>query len=356
MTTSGLDVAGKTLVMLVNDPLPRHVAVWGLHDVLRWALDPQVRAGTEEHRGAWRPPRAREIEAAGYPFTVVQGKTSEQFDLATPNATCRAPPWRGGSPSTSQGVRKMAGQDFDALKASAATRDFAGAVRRHREHHAAQQAPHRRFGQRGGEARGEPIRRSRTRSWCTRRTGITSAPDAGQGDSIYNGGLDNATGTAGLLAMAGRKAMPAAPKRSIVFLAVTAEERGWGRSTTGFHYPALSAQQDGRQYQHGRAQHLGATMTWWSSPRSLGADDYASAAPPRRGASSLLPTPSRRRATITPAPTTSPCRLGGVPAFLRRGRMDYIGKPADLWAAEARRGTVNDLVTFPQDEIKAGGI
>jgi Zn-dependent M28 family amino/carboxypeptidase len=47
------------------------------------------------------------------------------------------------------------------------------------------------------------------------------------GDSIYNGALDNASGTAGLLEMARAfKNMKAKPERTIVFLAVTAEEQG----------------------------------------------------------------------------------------------------------------------------------
>lgn len=47
------------------------------------------------------------------------------------------------------------------------------------------------------------------------------------GDSIYNGALDNASGTAGLLEMARVfKNMKAKPERTIVFLAVTAEEQG----------------------------------------------------------------------------------------------------------------------------------
>lgn len=54
-------------------------------------------------------------------------------------------------------------------------------------------------------------------------------PDA-EGDSIYNGALDNASGTAGLLELAKTfKSMKAKPYRTIVFLSVTAEEQGlWG--------------------------------------------------------------------------------------------------------------------------------
>lgn len=52
------------------------------------------------------------------------------------------------------------------------------------------------------------------------------APDE-TGDSIYNGALDNATGTASLLEIARAfNAMKTKPERSVVFLAVTAEEQG----------------------------------------------------------------------------------------------------------------------------------
>ncbi len=48
-----------------------------------------------------------------------------------------------------------------------------------------------------------------------------------QGDQIYNGALDNATGTGGLLEIAEAfMALPTPPDRSILFLAVTAEEQG----------------------------------------------------------------------------------------------------------------------------------
>ena len=51
-------------------------------------------------------------------------------------------------------------------------------------------------------------------------------PDA-NGDSIYNGAADNASGTASLLELARAfKSLPAQPERTIIFLSVTAEEQG----------------------------------------------------------------------------------------------------------------------------------
>lgn len=56
------------------------------------------------------------------------------------------------------------------------------------------------------------------------------------GDNIFNGAVDNATGTAALLELAeAYAALPEPPERSIVFLATTAEEQGLLGS---FHYAA----------------------------------------------------------------------------------------------------------------------
>ncbi|PAM31992.1 peptidase M20, partial [Acinetobacter baumannii] len=50
-------------------------------------------------------------------------------------------------------------------------------------------------------------------------------PDA-RGDRIFNGALDNASGTASLIELARGFAKAPRPQRSVVFLAVTAEEKG----------------------------------------------------------------------------------------------------------------------------------
>ena len=51
--------------------------------------------------------------------------------------------------------------------------------------------------------------------------------DGMEGDHIYNGAIDNATGTAGIISIAQAfKQLPEAPDRSVTFVAVTAEEQG----------------------------------------------------------------------------------------------------------------------------------
>ena len=64
--------------------------------------------------------------------------------------------------------------------------------------------------------------------------------DPVNGDNIYNGAADNASGTAALLEIARAFAsMPTAPRRSLLFLAVTGEEEGLLGSDYYAHYPTL---------------------------------------------------------------------------------------------------------------------
>ncbi len=64
------------------------------------------------------------------------------------------------------------------------------------------------------------------------------------GDSIYNGAADNASGTAALLEMARAfSLLPKAPRRSLLFLAVTGEEEGLLGSDYYAHYPTVPIKQ-----------------------------------------------------------------------------------------------------------------
>jgi Zn-dependent M28 family amino/carboxypeptidase len=62
------------------------------------------------------------------------------------------------------------------------------------------------------------------------------------GDAINNGALDNALGIAAMLEVARAfQAAPTRPKRSILFVAVTAEEKGLLGSDYLAHYPVVAA-------------------------------------------------------------------------------------------------------------------
>ena len=232
----GVDVKGKTLLMLVNDPPvpdpsdPR-------------ALDPKVFGGKamtyygrwtykyEEgaRRGAAAVILIHETGAAGYPFSVVQGKTAEQFDLVTPDKNLGRAELEGWiTLDKAKALFAMAGQDFEALKQRAATRDFRpvtfGVTASMRIENKL-----RTIDSKNVVAKlpgSDPARRDEyvvyTAHWD--HFGIGQPVN---GDAIYNGALDNASGTAGLLELARAFTLvKPAPRRSILFLFVTAEEQG----------------------------------------------------------------------------------------------------------------------------------
>ena len=225
----GLDVEGKTVVILVNDPgfatgdpelfNGRAMTYYG-----RWTYKYEEAA----RQGAAGALIVHETEAAGYPWLVVSGSWSgEQFDLDLGDA---APPrvaiegWLTGEAARS--VFASAGVDLDEAVSAAASREF--------------------------EAR--PLGLQASVAVTNSLSSMESANVVGMlpgskhpdeyivytahwdhlgvarsvlQDRIYNGAVDNATGVAGMLEIAEAfAAMDSGPERSIVFLAVTAEESG----------------------------------------------------------------------------------------------------------------------------------
>jgi len=232
----GVDVAGKTLVMLVNDPpVPDPASPSGLDAKTfggramtyygRWTYKYEVGA---RHKAA-AVLIVHETGPAGYPFAVVQGKTGEQFAFVTPgNNMDRAAIEGWITLDQAKALFTRAGRDFDRLKAQAATRAFRpvplGLTASMTIHNTL-----RRVDSQNVVARlegGDPAVRDEhvvfTAHWDHFGIGEPIA-----GDKIYNGARDNATGTAALLETARAfTRLPKPPRRSILFLSVTAEEQG----------------------------------------------------------------------------------------------------------------------------------
>src|SRR5215831_1305808 len=128
----GVDVKGKTLVMLVNDPPvpdpakpeeldPKTFGGKAMTYYGRWTYKYEIGA----MKGAAGVLIVHETGPAGYGFNVVQGKTGEQFDLITPDKNMGRPAIEGWiTLDKARDLLKLAGQDFDALKKQAATREF----------------------------------------------------------------------------------------------------------------------------------------------------------------------------------------------------------------------------------------
>src|SRR5262249_53053091 len=128
----GVDVTGKTLVMLVNDPAvpdpsnpneldPKTFGGKAMTYYGRWTYKYEI----GQQKGAAGVLIVHETGPAGYGFNVVQGRTGEQFDLVTPDKNMSRPAIEGWiTLDQTKALMKLAGQDFDALKKQAATRDF----------------------------------------------------------------------------------------------------------------------------------------------------------------------------------------------------------------------------------------
>jgi Zn-dependent M28 family amino/carboxypeptidase len=237
-----VDVRGKLLVMLVNDPPvpdPRDPAaldenVFGGKAMTlygRWTYKYEI-AAKKQAAGVLL---VHEDGPAGYPFGVVQASWGrENFELAEPSDP--------GSPrraavegwirnDKAKELFKAAGLDLEQLKAAAAKRDFRpvplkdfkAELHVHNEQHELRsrnviaRLPGR-----------DPARRGECIVYTAHWDHLGTDPTLPEEDKIYHGAVDNASGVAGLLEIAALFADPKSspPPRSILFLATTAEEKG----------------------------------------------------------------------------------------------------------------------------------
>ncbi len=224
----GVDVRGKTVVVLVNDPgfATEDVALFNGRSMTyygRWTYKYEEAA----RQGADGVLVVHQTGPAGYPWAVVEaGWSGQQFMLAEKGdePLVKVEGWI--SEETARTVFAQARLDFDARSREAATREF---------------TPYE-MGLNLTLTLRNSIERSTSRNVLALLPGtqhpeeiviytahwdhLGTDPSLGA-DSIYNGALDNASGTSGLVQMAGAfAALKRAPARSVLFMAVTAEEQG----------------------------------------------------------------------------------------------------------------------------------
>jgi Zn-dependent M28 family amino/carboxypeptidase len=227
----GLDTKGKTLVMLVDDP-PANAQEPDLFKGKartyygRWTY--KYETGTA--RGAQAVLLIHTNEAAGYPWSVVRnswGGESDAVKLA-PNAHgLRFAGW------VTEGVAadlfKNAGFDLAKLTAAAARRDFQPvSLGYHFTGNVASKV--RTFDTANVVAKlegSDPKLRDEAVLYSAHHDHLGVGEPDSKGDRIYNGAIDNASGCALLIDMARvwSQTKPA-PKRSIIFASVAAEEQG----------------------------------------------------------------------------------------------------------------------------------
>ncbi len=233
----GMDVRGKTLIMLVNDPpVPDPRDSTGLDSTMfrgaamtyygRWTYKYEQASA----KGAAAVLIVHETGPAGYPWEVVVGSRGrENIDIARADKNAGRVPVEGWIQlERARALFAAAGKDFDALHRAAATREFAPVAL------SATASFRVRTQLRNIESRNVVARLEGSDTALKDEYVIYTAhwdhlgrDTTRQGDQIFNGALDNATGTAGLLEIARTfTAQSPRPRRSILFLAVTAEEKG----------------------------------------------------------------------------------------------------------------------------------
>src|SRR5829696_2188712 len=127
-----VDVTGKTIVVLVNDPQvpdpadgskldPKTFNGAAMTYYGRWTYKYEEGA----KRGAAGVLIVHETGPAGYGFNVVQGNLGERFDLVTPDKNMGRAAIEGWlSLEAAKKMFAIAGQNFDELKQQAITREF----------------------------------------------------------------------------------------------------------------------------------------------------------------------------------------------------------------------------------------
>jgi Zn-dependent M28 family amino/carboxypeptidase len=225
----GMDLKGKILVVLINDPdFETGTGDFGGKAMTyygRWTYKFEEAA----RQGAAGMLIVHETAPAAYGWaTVKNSNTNVMFDIVrkTPAATHpQLEAWIQRDVAVD--LFKKAGLDFDALKKQAQTRDFKPVVLTGATFSADYKVKHEVIISKniagrvvGTKFPNETIIYSA--HWDHLGVG---APDA-KGDKIYNGAIDNADGIAGILELARAFKSKPAPQRSVLFLAVTAEEKG----------------------------------------------------------------------------------------------------------------------------------
>ena len=235
----GVDVRGKTVVVLINDPpVPDPNDPTKLDEKMfkgkamtyygRWTYKFEEAA----RQGAAACLIVHETGPAGYPFAVVAGSWArENFDLWTADGNAGRAQVEGWvTLDFAKRLFTAAGYDFAALKAAAVRRDFRPVDLKATASFSVSTQT-RAINSRNVIAKlqgSDPAHADEYVIYTAHWDHLGRNPKL-KGDQIFNGALDNASGCAGLIEIAREFTLlppDRRPKRSILFLAVTAEEQG----------------------------------------------------------------------------------------------------------------------------------
>ena len=226
---AGVDVKGKTVVILVNDPdwqtmtragpfEGRAMTYYG-----RWTYKYEEAA----RQGAAAAIIVHDTEPAAYPWAVVQSSwTGPQLELDEQGDHMDQSQMIGWvQKAAAEKMFASAGQDFARLSAAAKVKGFKAVpldlkMSAGFDNTIKRQASKNVIGILPGKTAPRDV------VLYTAHWDHLGRCDAVDGDDICNGALDNASGVAGLVALAEAQGKAGPAKRSMVFMSVTAEESG----------------------------------------------------------------------------------------------------------------------------------
>ncbi len=245
---AGLDVRGKLVLALVNDPGyatqdPKLFTGNAMTYYGRW----DYKFAEAMRQGAAGLLVIHETKAAGYPWDVPRnGATNAQFDLRVDDYMAKRLPIEGWiTEDAASRVLALAGQDFAALKASASKSGFKGralgvTASAGVKNDVTNKVSYNVVGMVPGSKRPNEAF-IYTAHWDH----LGKSADAKPGeDAIFNGAQDNATGISALIELGRAFAQTKPrPERSLMFVAVTAEESGLLGSEYFAEHPPLPVAQ-----------------------------------------------------------------------------------------------------------------
>jgi len=357
----GLDVRGKTLVMLVNDPpVPDPADSSRLDSTMfrgkamtyygRWTYKYEI--ATE--KGAAAAILVHQTGPAGYPWEVVQGSWGhENIDIKQADRNMNRVAVEGWiTEAKAREIFQAAGMDFDVLQQAARGKDFQPVALNARAEFTVTNAL-RELQSRNVIARlegSDPTLKDQyvvyTAHWDHLGRDTTAA-----GDQIYNGALDNATGTAGLLELAEAfTRLPERPARTILFLAVTAEEKGLAGAKYYAENPLYPLEQTLANINIDGLNQWGPTrdITVIGLGNSTLDDVLRAVAEPEGRV--LAPDPESEKGFFYRSDHFEFAKKG-VPALYVDGGIEFIGKPEGYGQSKRDDYTANDYHK-PSDEIK----
>ena len=233
----GVDVKGKTLVFLINDPpLPDPKDPSKLDDKMfkgkamtyygRWSYKYEIAA----EKGAAAAVIVHETIPAAYPWSVVENSNAKQnFVIDAPDKNMGTVGIRSWiTLDTAKKLFAAAGQNYDELKKAALSREFKPvSLGAKADFSLRNQIQHFKSHNVVGRLEGSDPQRKDEYVIYSAHWDHLGRDSHLQGDQIYNGAIDNASGVASILEIAQAfTSLSQAPPRSLLFMATTAEEAG----------------------------------------------------------------------------------------------------------------------------------